>query len=243
MRHVDATWVRAAHADAWQTLGVRATAELPGVRLMATGLPHPQWNNGDVDDPSAVDIDQVRSWYDELRVPWGMRVPAGATWPHGRRLFTKRLMGLTPESFVPSVPPAGLRIRPADVADLDAALAVDTVAFDEADAVERPWLALLFDHPSVTTALAVLDGDVVGVGSVTLSDGRAGRAGYVAGIAVLPRARRRGVGAAVSSWLVATALEHGTQLCHLHPDTDEAARIYARLGFTEVAGLDIYVDN
>ena len=238
-----ANWVRAAHGDAWQTLGVRATAELPGVRLMATGLPHAQWNNGDVDDPSAVDIERVRSWYDELGVPWGTRVPAGATWPHGRLLFTKRLMGLTPESFVPADPPTGVHIRSADVADLDAAVAVDTVAFDEPAALERPWLELLLAHPAVTTTLAVLEGDLVGVGSVTVSEGRAGRAGYVAGVAVLPAARRRGIGAALSSRLVETALDRGAALCHLHPDTDEAARIYDRLGFVEVDGLDIYVDN
>ena len=45
------TWVRTAHGDAWQTLAI-ATEELPGSRLSATGLPHPQWNNGDVDDPT-----------------------------------------------------------------------------------------------------------------------------------------------------------------------------------------------
>src|SRR4051794_3418686 len=70
------TWVRDAHADAWQTLST-ARHELPGVRLSATGLLHAQWNNGDVDDPTRVDIDAVRSWYAALGVPWGMRVPEG----------------------------------------------------------------------------------------------------------------------------------------------------------------------
>jgi hypothetical protein len=31
-------------------------------------------------------------------------------------------------------------------------------------------------------------------------------------------------------------------LAHLHPDSDDAVRIYARLGFIEVPGLEIYVD-
>ena len=235
--------MRAAHADAWQTLGVAATAELPGVRLMATGLPHPQWNNGDVHDPAAVDIDSVRDWYADLGVPWGMRVPAGAAWQHGRRLFTKRLMGVIPEVFRVAPVPDGVRIEAATPDDLDDVLAVDTIAFDEPAEVERPWLELLLRHPTVTTAVARDATGLVGVGSVTLSDGSAGRAGYVAGIAVLPAARRRGIGAAVSSWLVQAALDGGAGLCHLHPDTDEAARIYERLGFVEVDGLDIYVDN
>jgi hypothetical protein len=32
---------------------------------MASGLPYPQWNNGDVIDPSVVDIDRVAAWYEE----------------------------------------------------------------------------------------------------------------------------------------------------------------------------------
>src|SRR3954468_19343155 len=61
-RAVDAGWVRVAHADAWEAHGrFRAGsgggfARLPGIRLMASGLPHPQWNNGDVLDPDAVDV-------------------------------------------------------------------------------------------------------------------------------------------------------------------------------------------
>ena len=243
VQQVSATWVRIAHADAWQTLGVRATAALPGVRLMATGLPHPQWNNGDVDAPALVDIEAVRSWYDDLGVPWGMRVPAGADWPQGRLLFTKRLMGLVPEEFVAAPLPDGVRIETAVSDDLEDALAVDSVAFDESPDIQRPWLELLLAHPAVTTAVARDASGVVGVGSVTISDGPAGRAGYVAGIAVLPPARRRGIGAALSSWLVQSAWRAGATLCHLHPDTDEAARIYQRLGFVEVEGLDIYVDN
>jgi ribosomal protein S18 acetylase RimI-like enzyme len=243
MSAVSATSVRAAHADAWQTLGIEGTAELPGVRLMATGLPHPQWNNGDVDDPSLVDIDEVRRWYADLRVPWGMRVPAGATWPHGRRLFTKRLMGVTPESSVAAAVPDGVQIDAAVDDDLEAVLAVDAVAFDEPLDVERPWLELLLRHPEVTTAVARDASGVVGCGSVSLSDGRAGRTGYVAGIAVLPGARGRGIGGGISSWLVERAFDAGAVMCHLHPDTDEAARIYARLGFVEVDGLDVYVDN
>jgi ribosomal protein S18 acetylase RimI-like enzyme len=238
-----ATWVRTAHADAWQTLGVAATAELPGVRLMATGLSHARWNNGDVDDPSAVDIDRVRDWYADLCVPWGMRVPAAAPWPHGRRLFTQRLMGLTPESFSAVALPAAAQIDAATPDDLGAVLPVDATAFEAPADVERPWLELLLRHPAVTTAVARDASRVVGCGSVTLSDGRAGPAGYVTGIAVAPDARRRGIGAAVSSWLVQAAFDNGAGLCHLHPDTDEAARIYRRLGFAEVDGLDIYVDN
>src|SRR3954447_2645952 len=238
------TWVRDAHGDAWQTLAT-ATQELPGVRLSATGLPHAQWNNGDVDDPALVDIAEVRSWYAALGVPWGMRVPQGAQWPHGRHLFTKRLMGVTPDTFVAAGEVANVVVRRSATADLDDALVVDTVAFEESAEVERPWLQLLMAHPAVITAVAQSDdqscGEILATGSVTVSDSRAGRAGYVAGIGVLPQARRRGIGAALTSWLTRRAFETGAALCHLHPDTEEAAAIYRRLGYVEVGGLDIYI--
>jgi len=65
----------------------------------------------------------------------------------------------------------------------------------------------------------------------------------VGGIGVLPTARRRGVGAALSSWLVARAFEHGAVLAHLQTESDGAARVYARLGFDEFNGIDIYTGH
>jgi ribosomal protein S18 acetylase RimI-like enzyme len=209
---------------------------------MASGLPHPQWNNGDVTDPAAVDLDAVRRWYADRRVPWGVRVPVDASWPHGRHLFRKRLMGLAPERFAPTTVPPGVQLRPAGPADVDAVLAVDTVAFDAPDAVERPWVEPQLSQPGMTVCAAEVDGTVVGVGNVLVTDGEAGPAAYVAGIGVLPAYRGAGVGAAVSSWLVERGLAAAARLAHLHPDTTAAAAIYARLGFVEVAGFDVYVD-
>jgi ribosomal protein S18 acetylase RimI-like enzyme len=251
---MDARWVRTAHADAWEAHGRfrepygGGAVRISGARLMATGLPHPQWTNGDVFDPTAADVDEMRAWYAGVAemvgrpVPWGVRVPLGAAWPYGRHLFGKRLMGLDAAEFRPAPEVPGLTLRRAEPDDVDAVLAVDTVAFEAPDEVERPWVAPMLEQPGVTVCLAELDGTVVGVGNVLLSDGDAGPAAYVAGIGVLPAARRRGVGAAVSSWLVEHALDEGARLAHLHPDTEEAAAIYRRLGFVEVDGFDIYVD-
>jgi len=246
--------VRTAHADAWEEHGrFRAatgggTARLQGIRLMASGLPHAQWNNGDVRDPEMVDMAAVRAWYAARplpsgeALPWGLRVPSGVTWPHGRKLFAKRLMGLVPERFTTASPPPDVTLRQAGPADADAVLSVDTVAFDEDDAVERPWVEPILSMPSAVVCVAELGGAVVGCGHCVVSSGEAGPAVYLAGIAVLPAARGRGVGATVSSWLVERGFDAGGQLAHLHPDTDAAARIYARLGFEEVDGFDIYVD-
>src|SRR5919107_1311530 len=213
-RHVStaglAERVRAAHADAWQEQGrLRVpygggVAELPGIRLMASGLQHPQWNNGDVTDAGLVDVEQVAAWYAGLGVPWGVRVPAGVSWPHGRRLFGKRLMGLT--RLKPAAPVPGLSVRAASPADLEAVLHVDSVGFGSEPSAERPWVEPHLKADRVTVALGLLDAEPVATAYALRSDGLAGPAVYVAGVAVLPEARRRGVGAAVSSWLVDPAI-------------------------------------
>jgi GNAT superfamily N-acetyltransferase len=239
---------RTAHADAWEQHGLLraghggAAAELPGIRLMASGLPHPQWNNGDVTDPAAVDVDAVRAWYAARGVPWGVRVPAGAPWPHGRHLFRKRLMLLHLDRLVPAPAVPGLRVRAAGPDDLASVVAVDAAAFEGDPETEAPWIRPHLDAPAATVALAELDGVAVGTAYVLRSDGRAGPAAYLAGVAVLGPARGRGVAAAMSTWLLQDALARGSHVAHLHPDTDAASRLYARLGFDEVGGLDVYVD-
>jgi ribosomal protein S18 acetylase RimI-like enzyme len=233
---------------------------LPGIRLMATGLDHAQWNSGDVVDPARVDVGSVAAWYRERELPWGVRVPAGAAWAHGRHVVHLRMMTVS----VPDPPPgpsvAGLTIRPAAPDDLAAVVGVDATAFEVPESQQRPWLALLLaaadttrsgggGSDGVTVALAELDGDPVGSGFAVTTAGDAGPAVYVAGIAVLPAARRRGIGGAVSAWLMGgggpgpAGEPPRPRLAHLHPDTDAAARVYARLGFVEVPGLDVYVAN
>lgn len=239
---------RAAHAATWQvhgrirTGGGGAVADLPGIRLMASGLGQPQWNNGDVTDPDRVDLGAVRDWYARRGVPWGVRVPAGASWPHGRHLFRKRLMLLDAGALVTQPPVTGLRVRRAAAADLDAVLAVDLAAFGGDAAASRAWLDPLLRSTAVTVALAERDGVPVGTAYVVRSDGEAGPAAGLGGVGVVPAARRRGVAAAVISWLLAGAVDAGARVVHTEPGTDGAARLHARAGFAEVGGLDVYVD-
>jgi GNAT superfamily N-acetyltransferase len=240
--------VRTAHGDAWQEQGrLRipyggACADLPGIRLMASGLPHPQWNNGDVTDAAAVDIVCVREWYAERGVPWGIRVPSDQVWSVGRQLFAKRLMGLAPDDFVPAPIVGGLTVRKARPWDIDVVADVDGAAFGGDRSVDRPWLEPHLHAERTTVALALLDDEPVGTAYMLRSDGLAGPAVYLAGVGVLDAARGRGVAAAISAWLLKRGFAAGAELAHLHPDSDLAARIYARLGFVEVPGFDVYVD-
>ena len=237
-----------AHADAWQEQGrLRerfggGAAELPGVRLMASGLPHTAWNNGDVHDPALVDVEAVRAWYAERGVSWGLRVPALLAWRHGRHLFVKRCMGLLPHQFRPAPPPAGVEIRPGKQSDLDVVAAIDAAAYGGAAADHLDGIAPMLGGGAFTYALALLDGEPVGVAYAVATNDWAGPSVGIFGVAVVEHARRRGIGAAVSSWLVERAFGAGATLAHLNPDTEEAARLYRRLGFVESPGLGIYVD-
>jgi GNAT superfamily N-acetyltransferase len=133
-------------------------------------------------------------------------------------------------------------VRLAEPADVDAVVHVDSIGFGVEPDVGRPWIEPHLHSAHVEVALAELGGDPVGTAYALRSDGPAGPALYLAGVTVVPAARRRGIAGAISGWLLARAAAAGARIAHLHPDNDEAARVYARLGFVEVNGLDIYVD-
>ena len=241
------THVHVAHADAWEAEGRLRERDGGGVlaarglRLMASGLAPARWNSGDVTAPDA-DLDAARAFYAQRGVAWGLRVPAGMPWTHGRRLLTLRIMAAGASDLRLARAAPGVAVRVAGHRDLDAVVAIDASAFGEDPDVERPWLAPHLTAPAVTTALATLEGKPVATAYAIRTDGVAGPAVYLAGVAVLPAARRRGVGAALSSWLLARGIAGGAELAHLHADTADAARVYARLGFTDADPLDVYVD-
>lgn len=244
--------VWAAQGDAWQAEGrLRehlggGAVEFPGIRLMASGLPHPQWNNGDVTDPVTVPWAGVRAWYAARAggagVPWGVRAPAGRHPGLGRLLFRKRCMGLASERFATVDTRTTVEIRTAAPADAADVAAIDAAAFDEPIERIRRWVEPHLDAPGFTVALAELDGVAVGIATAIRTDDRAGPCVGIFGVAVLERARRRGVASALTSWLLGRALAGGATLAHLNPDSVAAERLYARLGFVETAGLDVYVD-
>ena len=241
--------VRTAHADAWAVEGMLrepqggGTAALRGIRVMASGLPHPQWNGADVTGPDA-DLEGARAFYAARRVPWGVRVPVGD--PVGRRP--------APVPDAADGPRRGRASgRPPDVPEPRAARGgagrhrrrcwrSTARRSGSIPRIQRPWLEPHLDAPAITVALAELAGEPVGTAYALRSDGAAGPAVFLAGVAVAEPARRRGIAAAMSSWLLARAFAGGARLAHLHPDTDDAARVYARLGFADAGALDIYVD-
>lgn len=242
---MDFARVYTAHVDAWQAHGRvfepygGGTAELPGMRLMASGLPYPYLNTACVLDAGDADIGSARAWYARRGLAFGAIVPTGTSWPHGRRLLEQRLMAALPGRFTPAPLPVGLVLRRARPADMGDVTRVDNGAFRSDRTVTSAWLGPLCGSGEVEIALAELDGEPVATGYGTRCLGEAGRTLYLGGIGVLP-ARRRGVAAALSSWLVVRGFEQGAELAHLQTESDDAARVYARLGFEQCSGIDIY---
>jgi ribosomal protein S18 acetylase RimI-like enzyme len=212
---------------------------------MASGLPHPEWNNADITDPALVSVEPIRTWYAERAhgagVPWGVRVPAGRHFPYGRHLFHKRCMALLPERLRT---PARLRevvIRAASTADMESVARIDAAAFDEPTEKVRPWVGPHLDAPGFVVALAELDGVAAGAATAIVTDARAGLCVGIFGVGVLPGARRLGIAAAMTCWLLRRAFAAGAAFAHLNPNNDAAASLYAGLGFMETAGMDVYV--
>jgi GNAT superfamily N-acetyltransferase len=240
--------VWAAQGDAQQAKGRLfgphggGVAELPGVRLMASGLDQSGRNGGDVHDAAAVDIERVRAWFAGRRVSWGLRVPDGARWRHGTRLRSQRCMTLEADALRPAELPAGVGVRLAVPDDLETVAEIDARAFAGNTADSSAWMAPTLGAAGFRVAIASLGGIPVGTATAVATDEWGGPAVGLYGVAVVPDARRRGIGAALSAWLLARAFAEGAAFAHLNADTEDAARVYRRLGFVETPGWEIYAD-
>jgi ribosomal protein S18 acetylase RimI-like enzyme len=81
------------------------------------------------------------------------------------------------------------------------------------------------------TALA----DTPGEGTLASGGGMvAGDVVEIAGVATLPSARRRGLGAAVTAALARAALDAGAGLVFLSASSEDVARVYVRVGFRRI---------
>lgn len=155
----------------------------------------------------------------------------------------------------PAAVPAGYRLRRVepDDPDLNRVLAVAAVAFSHAgSAIGDAGVAArdqraaedTADHASLRARLA---DRLFALYVIEDDEGPVASAGYqvahdvteIVGVATLPAARRRGLGAAVTSALIEDAIEAGIGTIFLSAASDDTARIYRGLGFEQVghAGL------
>jgi GNAT superfamily N-acetyltransferase len=138
--------------------------------------------------------------------------------------------------LVPASPAAGLRVEllAPDHPDLGAVMSAVHAGFGATDDVGPPRSMEDLQARLASGSLRVVGAfDAAGpVGGGSHSP----RAGVteLTGIAVLPRARRRGVGAAITAALVEDALGCGVSTVFLSAGSERVADIYARVGFVRV---------
>lgn len=118
--------------------------------------------------------------------------------------------------------------------DLDSVVGAIHAGFEGSDEVvpRSTGRQRLMMREGLLALVAAYDGQgaVVGGGS----HGPRGDTTELTGIAVLPRARRQGVGAAITAALVADARARGVRTVFLSAQDDAVARIYERVGFERV---------
>jgi GNAT superfamily N-acetyltransferase len=190
---------------------------------------------------TADDVRQVLDRQHELDVPRAFE------WMHDRTAELAevlRALGLEVQSHplmvrgasVPAAEPAGVRIEAmaADHPGLEAALAAVSAAFRDTDELAPPR------SPGHRRSL-LADGRMRMVGGFDAlgpvgggSHSPRGTVTELTGIAVLPRARRRGVGAAITAALAEDAREHGVRTVFLSAGSRRVADLYARVGFVHV---------
>lgn len=127
---------------------------------------------------------------------------------------------------------AGLQVRPAQVADLDALCALDAHAFDEPWRYPPALMRRAIEHAFVTT-VALLGGALAGYACAVLHEW----SGHVVRLAVQPALRRRGIGAGLLMDIVARLVQAGAQVVSLNTQASNrtAQQLYRRLGFTPVS--------
>ena len=220
--------VRAAHADAWELEGrVRerfggGVARVRGARLMASGLPEAKWNNADVTDASA-DGPAIRRWYESRRVPWGLRVPLELDLDFGEPLFVKRCVALLPSS-APTAAQVSCSVRRERAASVYVKLEAAAFAYEEP--VASAWVQPQFGPPGFRHWVATVDEDPAAIGTTLRTDGDAGPAAYLTGLALLPgapvEALRRLVAVAA-----ADAFAGGAFFVHTNPLSAEEDEVLA----------------
>ena len=120
--------------------------------------------------------------------------------------------------------------------DLHAAVAVNIGSFGMLPEVAERFLGpRVLSIPRTRLYIALLDGESVGCASTDLHEGAVG----VFGVATLPRARRRGIGTAITAFAL-DDLRRGADLAWLHP-TEMGRSMYEAMGFRSVSEWAVFV--
>lgn len=192
------------------------------------------------DTYTRADVDAVRARQRELRLPEALEwvhdvTPSllAAARASGLAVQECPLMALDRLVAAPVVGDVEIRTLPPDESILGEVTAAVDAGFRESDEVEPPRYrpsAATVERGLLRMVGAFEGGAAIGGGS----HGPRGTCTEITGIAVLPRARRRGIGAAIAAALTADATRHGVDTVFMSAQSDTVARVYARIGFVRV---------
>ncbi|HET6212109.1 MAG TPA: GNAT family N-acetyltransferase [Micromonosporaceae bacterium] len=213
--------------------------------------------------PGAADVEAVRTRQREMGAPEAFEwlphcVPslAATIEAAGLSVLYAPLMVLDHADLPAPILPAGVRVRlldpdspsfPADCAVRRAVAQIGFGAEGTARGTAGPAqrdaiLAPLPEAELAEEASRAHAGLIASAAAESTSDGvlasgvlqRVGDVAEVVGVATLPAARRRGLGAAVTAVLAEHARQAGVDLVFLAAGSEEIARVYARVGFRRI---------
>jgi GNAT superfamily N-acetyltransferase len=151
------------------------------------------------------------------------------------------LMTCPVSEISPPAPIPGFELVPGSQ-DWRAYLTVGRRAFgagDEPEATDEEVEERAARPSTAVGLLGLLDGEPVAVAAATPPlDGLS----EVAGVAVLDRARRRGLGGAMTAAAALAAADNGAELVFLAPGSDDARSVYERVGFRPAETSLYYAD-
>jgi GNAT superfamily N-acetyltransferase len=152
-----------------------------------------------------------------------------------RQLFRRPGMAVGVADVREGPVPDGVVIRRVETTtDAMAFAAVDVEAFDDPPEVaERFYAAGLVGLPNVAAFVAWDGPEPIGMAAAYLHEGSVG----LLGVGVVPRARRRGVGVAITSR--AARAFPSADLAWLHP-TGSSRPMYERMGFRPVSTWEVW---
>jgi len=168
-------------------------------------------------------IEELTPGLDEVAVRAGLPTPDA-----------EPLLTVTPDDLLlPDVPGAAPRVVPAD-GDVWAVREVAHTAFPEIGPISDADVGRVADEIRAGQRVQVavdIDGRPVAVGDHSAAMGVV----EITGVATLPAYRRRGLGGLITATLAADAFARGCDVVYLTAASDDAARVYERVGFRRIA--------
>lgn len=199
-------------------------------------------------DVTADDVRRVLARQAELGVPRAIEwvdevtpglLPAVRAAVDGRHDLARCPLLVLPEDAAPPPPAARARVLAGDDPDLPLVLGAVSAAFRGHDDVvpKEPGRQTEMVAQGLLVVVAAHDaaGAVVGGGSAAPR----GEVAELMGIAIVPSARRQGLGAAVTAALAAECRRRGVRTTFLSAASEDAAGVYRSVGFERAASACI----